>query len=125
MLGGAEYSCVSSCDGGTSWPGPGHLETEEADSLLEAAARGDHGAFDLVVSQLSGPIYDLVRTLVRDPAQAEEVTQEVLFEMWRTALRFDSSRGSAAAWALTIARRRSIDRVRAITARSAREGGRW
>ena len=121
MLGGAEYSCVSSCDGGTSWPGPGHLETEEADSLLEAAARGDHGAFDLVVSQLSGPIYDLVRTLVRDPAQAEEVTQEVLFEMWRQVTRYDPGKGSATAWVLTIARRRAIDRVRSIAASSARE----
>ena len=86
-----------------------------------AAAHGDDDAFALVFTQLSGPVRRLVRTMVLDPDQAEEVTQEVLFEMWRTALRFDSSRGSAAAWALTIARRRSIDRVRAITARSARE----
>lgn len=91
------------------------------DRLLAAAARGDHGAFDLVVAQLSGPIYGLVRRVVRDPAQAEEVTQEVLFEMWRTIVRFDSSKGTAAAWALTIARRRAIDRVRSTAASSARE----
>ena len=108
-------------DGGTSWPDPEHLETEEADSLLQAAARGDHGAFDLVVTRLSGPIYDLVRTVVHDPAQAEEVTQEVLFEMWRQVTRYDPGKGSAAAWALTIARRRAIDRVRSMAASSARE----
>ena len=99
-------------DGGTFRPDPGQQETEEADSLLQAAARGDHGASDVAVTQLSGPIYDLVRTMVRDRAQAEEVTQEVLFEMWCQVTRYDPARGSATAWALTIARRRAIDRVR-------------
>ncbi len=89
--------------------------------LLAAAGRGDGEAFDLVLTRLSGAIHRLVRTMVLDPAQAEEVTQEVLFEMWRTAVRYDSRKGSAAAWALTIARRRAIDRVRSMTARSARE----
>ena len=89
--------------------------------LLAAAGRGDGEAFDLVLTQLSGSIQRLVRTVVRDPAQAEEVTQEVLFEMWRTAVRYDSRKGSATAWALTIARRRAIDRVRSMAARSVRE----
>jgi RNA polymerase sigma-70 factor (ECF subfamily) len=65
-----------------------------ADSLLQAAARGDHGAFDLAVTQLSGPIHHLVRTLVRDRAQAEEVTQEVLFEMWRQVTRYDRAKAA-------------------------------
>jgi RNA polymerase sigma-70 factor (ECF subfamily) len=121
VLADAEYPCMNARDGGTSWPDPGHLETKEADSLLQAAARGDQDAFELAVTQLSGPIYHLVRTLVRDRAQAEEVTQEVLFEMWRQVTRYDPARGSAAAWALTIARRRTIDRVRSMAASSARE----
>jgi RNA polymerase sigma-70 factor, ECF subfamily len=91
------------------------------DELLAATARGDLGAFDLVVSQLSGPIYGLVQTVIRDHAQAEEVTQEVLFEMWRTAARYDPGKGGGAAWGLTIARRRAIDRVRSAAASSARE----
>jgi RNA polymerase sigma-70 factor, ECF subfamily len=91
------------------------------DGLLMAAAQGDDGAFELVLTRLSGPVQRLVRAVVRDPAQAEEVTQEVFFELWRTAVRYDSGKGSAAAWAMTIARRRAIDRVRATTASSARE----
>ena len=59
--------------------------------------------------------------MLRDPAQSEEVTQEVLLELWRTAVRYDSDKGSATAWALTIARRRAIDRVRRTAASSARE----
>src|SRR5208283_972352 len=49
------------------------------------------------------------------------VAQEVLLEVWRTASRFDPAKGSAAAWALTIAHRRAVDRVRSENASSRRE----
>ena len=50
--------------------------------------------------------------MIRDPAHSEEVTQEILVEVWRTATRFDPDRGSARTWILTMAHRRAIDRVR-------------
>jgi RNA polymerase sigma-70 factor (ECF subfamily) len=89
--------------------------------LLTLVARGDHAAFEVVYDQFAGPVYGLVRKVLRDPAQSEEVAQEVLLEVWRTASRFDHARGSAAAWVLTIAHRRAVDRVRAESASVARE----
>ena len=104
-------------------PDSGPREEPETDSagLLALVARGDHGAFERLYRQLAGPVYGVVRQVLRDPAQSEEVAQEVLLEVWRTASRFDPARGSAASWALTIAHRRAVDRVRSENASSARE----
>ena len=90
-------------------------------TLLALVARGDHAAFTTVYDQFAGPVYGLVRKVLRDPAQSEEVAQEVLLEVWRTASRFDPARGSAAAWVMTIAHRRAVDRVRSENAATARE----
>ena len=73
------------------------------DGLLARVARGDQAAFEAVYDNLAGPVYGLILRVVRDPAQSEEVSQEVLLEVWRTAARFDPAKGSAATWAMTIA----------------------
>jgi RNA polymerase sigma-70 factor, ECF subfamily len=106
-------------------PDPGSAEDTDRDpdliALLARVARGDHQAFELLYGELAGPVYGVVRQVLRDPAQSEEIAQEVLLEIWRTASRFDPARGSPAAWALTIAHRRAVDRVRSATASSRRE----
>ena len=91
------------------------------DTLLTHVAKGDQAAFEALYDQLGASVYGLIRKVLRNPSQAEEVAQEVLLEVWRTASRFDPARGSAATWVLTIAHRRAIDRVRAEEAAAARE----
>src|SRR5262249_6542503 len=93
-------------------PGPDGGEDRDLAGLLPDVGRGDHRAFDRVSGRLAGPVYGVARRILRDPAQSEEVAQEALLEIWRTASRFDPAKGSPAAWAMTIAHRRAVDRVR-------------
>jgi RNA polymerase sigma-70 factor, ECF subfamily len=88
---------------------------------LALVARGDTPAFDAVFEQLGPSVFGVVKRVIRDPAQAEEVTQEVLLEVWRTAAKFDASRGSPTAWVMMMAHRRAVDRVRSVQKESERE----
>lgn len=91
------------------------------DELLTRVARGDEQAFAAVFDEVSAPAYGLAQRVVRDPAQAEEVAQDALVDVWRTATRYDPARGSALSWVMTIVHRRAVDRVRSEQADSARE----
>ncbi len=82
------------------------------EALLQQVARGDRESFAAVFDRMGSQVYGIVRRVLRDPSQSEEVTQEIMLEIWRTAPRFDATRGSASAWILTMAHRRAIDRVR-------------
>ena len=93
----------------------------DLDWQLVAVAQGDHGAFELVYQQLRTPVYRAVRAVLRDSAQSEEVAQEVLLELWVTAVHYDPAKGGAVSWAMMIARRRAIDRVRSAVASTTRD----
>jgi RNA polymerase sigma-70 factor (ECF subfamily) len=93
-------------------PQSGPPAPADAGVLLMAVARGDEQAFGQLYDLVAPRVYGLTRRVLRDPAQAEEVAQEALVDVWRTAARFDPARGSATAWIFTIAHRRAVDRVR-------------
>ncbi|MFE9808848.1 ECF RNA polymerase sigma factor SigK [Streptomyces sp. NPDC005227] len=91
------------------------------DARLKRAATGDHDAFADVYDTLARPVKGLICRVLRDEAQAEEVTQDVMVEIWRTADRYRPELGAARAWVLTLAHRRAVDRVRHAQASTARE----
>ena len=96
-------------------PGP------DLGELLTLVAQGDQVAFETVYDRVAPAVFGLVLRVLRDAAQSEEVAQEALLEVWRTAGRFDPARGAGVAWVMTIAHRRAVDRVRSERAAAERE----
>jgi len=107
---------VPSGDSSPEGAGVAATSPEGLAELLRRSARGDEQAFAALYDATSARAHGLVLRVIRDPAQAEEVTQEVFLQVWRTASRYDESKGSALSWLMTLAHRRAVDRVRAAEA---------
>lgn len=94
---------------------------EDPGVLMQRVALGDAEAFGRLYDLVAKPVFGLVCRVLRDRAQAEEVTQDVMLELWRGAGRYRPERGAVMSWVLTIAHRRSVDRVRAVRAAGDRD----
>ena len=97
------------------------LESVDLDSLLDGVRAGDKAAFSALYDAIAPQVLGLATHILRDQAQAEEVTQEVLVEVWQKAHTFDPGRGSAKSWVLRLAKSRSIDRLRSWRSAQARD----
>ncbi|MDR6119551.1 RNA polymerase sigma-70 factor (ECF subfamily) [Aeromicrobium sp. SORGH_AS981] len=100
---------------------PETAQTVDPDDLLVRVARGDEAAFAALYDVLGATVFGMARRVIRDPARAEEVAQEVFLQVWQTAARFDPARGTAKSWVLTLAHRRAVDAVRHDQAATNRE----
>lgn len=87
---------------------------DDAESLMDRVARGDESAFADLYDMIAPRVHAVILRVLRDPAMSEEVTQEVMVELWRLAPRYEPQRGGITTWASTIAHRRAIDRVRSV-----------
>lgn len=93
----------------------------DPEELLRLTARGDESAFEALVRYFAPLVFGVALRVCEDRSLAEEVAQEAFIDLWRTAARYDRSRGSAHAWVVTIAHRRAVDQVRSERAHARRE----
>ncbi|WP_460809787.1 sigma-70 family RNA polymerase sigma factor [Microlunatus endophyticus] len=106
-----------------SWVGRGktRMENDRLSELIRRAGCGQEDAFAELYDLTAARVHGIVLRVLQAPDLAAEVTQEVYVEIWQQSSRYNKSSGSVMAWALTIARRRAIDRVRATAAQTARD----
>jgi len=97
------------------------MTTASASALLERVARGDAQSFEDLYDRYSPMLYAVLLRILGKPEDAQEVLQETFVKVWTNATLFDKARGSEAAWLISIARSRGIDRLRSRRLRSDRE----
>ena len=91
--------------------------SESSSALIAAIAAGDRDAFSRFYDLTAPMAFGLIRRVLRDPEAAAEVLQEVFWQVWQDAPRYDPARGTPEAWLVMRAKTRAIDRLRSIRRR--------
>jgi RNA polymerase sigma-70 factor (ECF subfamily) len=92
---------------------PSSREASESDDLLLHRVRQrDPSAMTKLFDAYGGMVYSVALRVLRDSARAEDLLQDVFFQLWRKPESFVSSRGSLGAWLLVVTRNRAIDILR-------------
>lgn len=95
----------------TQSPPPDERQKEDA-QLVARMAQGDKQAFAEIYDRFSRPLYATALRVVSDATEAQDVVHDVFVTLWEKASTFQSERGTAFGWAVTLVRNRAIDRVR-------------
>jgi len=89
------------------------LESEDNDAaLMGRVVDGDEAALAILYDRYSVVVYSAVRRILDDAGAAEEILQDIFYQLWRNASSFDFARGSLPGWLLVASRNRAIDRLR-------------
>ena len=102
----------------SSTPVPAMSPDEHArlNHLLVQTAAADKHAFSALYDALAPTVYSVCLSVLRNPALAEEVAQDVFVEVWTTAVKFDPQRGNARSWVGRLAHGRAVDKLRSHVA---------
>jgi RNA polymerase sigma-70 factor (ECF subfamily) len=98
-------------------PKVGEPTSNVSAGLLARIAQGDREAFGRFYDSFAGLAFGLIRRILHDSAAAEDVLQEVFWQIWQEAARYDPRRGSPEAWLIMRAKTRAIDKLRATRRR--------
>jgi RNA polymerase sigma-70 factor, ECF subfamily len=86
-------------------------------AIVQRMALGEDAALGALYDRWADSVHALASRIVRDDAEAEEVVEAVFWQAWQQAARYTGDRGSPAAWLLSIARSRALDRLRTLRRR--------
>ncbi|MDB6175953.1 sigma-70 family RNA polymerase sigma factor [Paracoccus sp. Z330] len=85
--------------------------------MIARVALGDRSAFDALYDATSPKLHAVCLAVLKDRPEAEETLQDVYIKIWQNASRYASNGLSPMTWLITIARNRSIDKLRARKSR--------
>ena len=99
---------------------PQHLVSSETGTelratdaaLIERIMQRDEAALEALYDRYAGMLSSVLNRILRDTQAAEEILQDIFFQLWRNAAQFDATRGSLAGWLMVIARNRAISKLR-------------
>ena len=86
--------------------------SQDDGTLLALVKRGDEYAMASLFDRYSKVVYSVALRVLRDPASAEDILQEVFMQLWRSPDSFIATRGSLGGWLAVVSRNRSIDALR-------------
>ena len=81
-------------------------------ALIERIMQRDEAALEALYDRYAGMLSSVLNRILRDTQAAEEILQDIFFQLWRNAAQFDATRGSLAGWLMVIARNRAISKLR-------------
>ena len=81
-------------------------------ALIEGILRRDEAALAALYDRYARMLSSLLNRILRDTQAAEEILQDIFYQLWRAPAQFDASRGSLPGWLAVIARHRAISRLR-------------
>ncbi len=93
-------------------PGIGSSEVGSDQALMDRVRAHEQQAMAAVFDRYAGMVYSVALRVLKDAGQAEDVMQEIFFQLWRDPDKFSFSRGSLGTWLLVVARNRAIDHLR-------------
>src|SRR4051794_5504484 len=99
-----------------AYPGQGRTEQRGAPddvALIDRMRAGDEQALGLLYDRLQDVVRSTALRIIGAQMEAEDIVEDVFWQVWKQADRFDAARGGVLAWILTITRSRSLDHLRA------------
>lgn len=93
-------------------PGADGSQVNSDESLMDLVRAGEQQAMTEIFDRYAGLVYSVALRVLNDNGHAEDVMQEIFFQLWRNPESFSFSRGKLATWLLVVARNRAIDHLR-------------
>lgn len=84
-------------------------------ALIARIVARDETALEALYDRYAGMLSSVLNRILRDTQAAEEILQDIFYQLWRNAGQFNTSRGSLPGWLMVIARNRAISRLRRHT----------